>query len=435
MIRPPRPLRVLLTFLLLAGPAHAADAWPVPRGPSHEPNPYRFDPAQVQRLPKAFLEDAAACTLYAGNTYLVEADGTIETITHEVTRLNGRKGVEKLGETRNIAYDPSYQKLTLNEACIHKANGRKLAVQSRHVQLRDVATDFQVYDHEKQLIISFPTLEVGDVIEVKWSVRGKHPEHGGQFFTRYSFGDPTYPVALDLLSVRLPKNKPFHFATVGGRLDPQRGEAGDYRTYTWKAHNCPRPPQDDNLPSKETLFLSVACSTFDSWAEVGQWKKRLRADCWECTAAVRQVVQEVTRGLTNPTDKARALTHWMRRNIRYVSTGEKHDFTPHPPANVLSNRYGDCKDTSQMLAVMLREAGLRVELGTLGRWMTVKCSKACRRRGARTPSCSSRSMASPTGSTPLPASPAGTSCRATTAIVSATSSMTRGQSAWCARRR
>ena len=220
MIRPCRPLRVLLAFVLLIGfttPALAAGTWPVPRGPSHEPNPYRFDPAQIKRLPKAFLEDAAACILYAGNTNLVEADGTIETITHEVTRLNGRKGIEKLGEAHNIAYDPSYQQLTLNEACIHKADGRKLAVEARHVQLRDVATDFQVYDPEKQLIISFPTLEVGDVIEVKWSVRGKHPEHGRQFFTRYSFGDPSAPVALDLFRVRLPKEKPFHFATVGGR--------------------------------------------------------------------------------------------------------------------------------------------------------------------------------------------------------------------------
>jgi tetratricopeptide (TPR) repeat protein len=369
MIRPRRPLRVLSAFVLLLGfssPSLAAGTWPVPRGPSHEPNPYRFDPAQIKRLPKAFLEDASACILYAGNINLVEADGTIEIITHEVTRLNGRKGIEKLGEVRNIAYDPSYQKLTLNEACIHKQNGRTLAVEARHVQLRDVATDFQVYDPEKQLIISFPTLEVGDVIEVKWSVRGRHPEHGGQFFTRYSFGDPSAPVALDLFRVRLPKDKPFHFATVGGQLDPEREESGDFRTYTWKAHNCPRAPQDDNLPSRETLFRSVSCSTFASWDEVGRWKKRLRADCWECTPAVRQVVREVTKGLTSPEEKARALTHWMRRNVRYVSAGEKHDYTPHPPAFVLANRYGDCKDTSQLLAVMLREAGIPVELATLG---------------------------------------------------------------------
>jgi transglutaminase-like putative cysteine protease/tetratricopeptide (TPR) repeat protein len=358
-------LVVLLSFVL-APPLHAADAWPTPRGPSHEPNPHRFDPAYLKSLPKEFLDDSAACVLYAGTTYLVEADGTLESIVHEITRLNGRKGIDKLGETRNITYDPSYQKLTLNVACIHKADGRTLEVEARHLQLRDVATDFQVYDHEKQLIISFPTLEVGDVIEVKWSVRGKHPEHGGQFFMRYSFGDTSFPVAVDLFRVRLPKSKPFHYAAVGGKLDPICVEDNEYRTYTWKASNCRKTPQDENLPSRETLSLSVACSTFASWAEVGVWKKRLRSDCWQCTPALREVVQKVTHGLTAPEDKARALTHWMRRNIRYVSTGVKHDYTPHPPSVVLSNRFGDCKDTSQMLAVMLREAGIAVELATLG---------------------------------------------------------------------
>jgi tetratricopeptide (TPR) repeat protein len=370
MLRSPRSPHSLLTlslFLgLLGGAVRAADPWPVPRGPSREPVPYRFDPALVKGLPKEFLEDAASCVLYSGNNYLVEADGTIETITHEVTRLNGRKGVEKLGEYKNIVYDPAYQKLTLNVARVHKANGKTLDIEARHVQVRDVSTDYQVYDHEKQLIISFPSLEVGDTLEVKWTLRGKNPEHDGQFFTRYSFGDTTYPVALDELLVRLPADKPFKYAAVGGKLEPTRTEAGGWVTYDWKAVNCKRPPSDDNPPSKEELRISVACSTFGSWAEVGAWKQKLRNDCWLCTEDVRQTVAEVTRGLTDPLAKARALTYWMRRNIRYVSAGERHDYTPHPPAAVFANRYGDCKDTSQLLAVMLREAGLDVSLATLG---------------------------------------------------------------------
>ena len=340
--------------------------WPVPRGPSHEPSPFHFDPNALKSLPKEYVEDSAACLIYSATIHLVEPDGTVESIGHEVTRLNGRKGIEKLGEFRNITYDPSYQKLTLNEACIHKSSGRKVEVDPRHVQMRDVATDFQVYDRDKQLIISFPTLEVGDVLEVKWTVRGKHPEHGGQFFTRYSFADANYPVLVDVFQVRVPKAKSFHHACVGGKLEPRCVEDNNSRTYSWKALNCRKLPQDDNLPSREKLSLSVACSTFASWDEVGAWKKRLRADCWECTPELREVVQSTTRGLTEAEDKARALTHWLRRNIRYVSTGEKHDYTPHPPAVVLSNRYGDCKDTSQMLAVLLREAGLTVELATLG---------------------------------------------------------------------
>src|SRR5262249_22672969 len=110
----------------------------------------------------------------------------------------------------------------------------------------------------------------------------------------------------------------------------------------------------------------VSCSTFTSWAQVGAWKARIRAGCWKCTPDVARVVKEVTAGLTSPLARARALTYWVRRNVRYVSSGERHDYTPHPPARVLANRFGDCKDTSQLLAAMLRQAGLAVELATLG---------------------------------------------------------------------
>lgn len=368
MIGSLRSLRIVLVLGILGGAVRSApaDGWPVARGPSREPAPHRYDPRASKGLPRAFLDDAVACVLYAGSSYLVEKDGTIENITHEITRLNGRKGVEKLGEYRNIVYDPSYQKLTLNEARIHKADGRVVEVEPRHVHLRDVPTDYQVYDTEKQLIISFPSLEVGDTIEVKWTMRGKNPEHAGHFFNRYSFGDPSFPVALDELRVRLPKDRSLKYGTAAGKVEPIITEADGQRTYLWKAALTPRLPQDDDLPSREELRPTIVCSTFATWADVAAWKKRLRADCWKCTEDVRKMAHEVTKGMTDPTARARALTYWLRRKIRYVSSGEKHDYTPHPPATVLANRFGDCKDTSQLLAVMLRECGLHVELVTLG---------------------------------------------------------------------
>jgi tetratricopeptide (TPR) repeat protein len=361
-----RMVIVSLVLIALTGSARAAGDWPVKRGESHEPVPYRYDPAEVKKLPHEFTDDFPACTIYSATNYLLEADGTVEKITHEVTRLTGRKGIERLGEYRNIIFDPSYETFTLNEARVLKADGKVVPIEPKHVQLRDVATDFQVYDHDKQLVISFPSLEVGDTIEVKWSTRGKNPEHQGKFFTRYGFGDDRYPVAVDEIRIRLPKDNAFKHATTGGKLEPTVKDEGNVRTYHWRMEKIAPPPQDDNLPPKEELHTAVSCSTFGTWADVAAWKQKIRKDCWTCTPEVKTLVDEVTRGLDKPIDKARALTYWVRRHIRYVSMGEKHDYTPHRPADVLGTRYGDCKDQSQLLAVMLREVGIPVALATLG---------------------------------------------------------------------
>lgn len=343
------------------------DDFPVPRGPSREPAPYRYDPAVWAKVPKEFREDAPAVTIYTGTSHIVEDDGTVETITHEVTRLNGRKGVDSLGEYRGIYYDPDYQKLTLNVARVLKANGTVVPIEPKHMQLRDVVTDFQVYDRDKQLVISFPNLEVGDAYEVKWTVRGKNPEFDGKFFTRYTFGDDTYPVARDELHVLISPKLTFKYAAIGGKVPLRITEQGGKKHYYWHVTDRPELPKEDDKPSKEELRLQVACSTFASWDEVGRWKQKLRAECWKCLPEVKKTVDDVTRGLNTPVEKARALTYWVRRHVRYLSRGPSGTgYTPHLPHQVLANLFGDCKDQAQLLAVMLREVGLSPYLVTLG---------------------------------------------------------------------
>ncbi|MBY0229047.1 MAG: DUF3857 domain-containing protein, partial [Gemmataceae bacterium] len=358
---------LLAAVALCAAPAAE---WPVARGPSREPDPYAFSPKAVEALPKAVLENSTAVVLYAGSTQRAEEDGTLEITTHEVTRLGGRKAIEKLGEARNLTFTPSYQKLTLHLARIHKPGGKIADVEPRHCHLRDVPTDYSSYDADKQLVISFPGLEVGDVIELKWTVRGKNPEHGGHFFARYQFGDPTYPVILDELKVLLAKGREVkHLArrgTLGPRVDERQTVKDGYAYHRWQAKDCPKPPQDENLPSKEELRSFITVSTFKTWEELGAWKHKLRAPCLACTPALKKLAAEITAGLKTPLEKARALTYWVRRNVRYVAAGEKHDYTPHPPEAVLATRFGDCKDSSNLLAVMLREVGVKVELVTLG---------------------------------------------------------------------
>jgi tetratricopeptide (TPR) repeat protein len=360
-------LVAVVVFVFIGSPAARGDDWPVARGPSHEPKPYQYEPRILRDVPREFLEDAPACILYARTSHLIEPDGTIEAVSHEITRFNGRKGIEKLGEYRSIYYNPRYDKLTLNEARVLKADGTSVPVEPRHVQLRDLATDYQVYDEDKQLVISWPNLQVGDAYEVKWTVRSKNPEFAGEFFTRYTFGDDEYPVVRDELYVRVPRGRTLKYASVNGNIEPTRTEARGQTHYHWKTVKKRPLPRDDDKPSREELRWQVACSTFPSWEAIGEWKQKLRAECWECTPAIKEVVARVAGDDKTPLEKARALTYWVRHNIRYLSRGpEGLGYTPHAPAQILSNRFGDCKDQAQLLAVMLREVGIPVWLVTLG---------------------------------------------------------------------
>ncbi len=300
-----RAAYLLVAILFVAAPAARGDDWPVPRGPAHDPQPFELDAKYLKDVPKAFLEDTAACILFTRTTHLIEADGSVTTIVHEITRFNGRKGVEKLGEYRSIYYNPRHEKLTLNEARVLKADGTRVPIEPRHLQLRDTATDFQVYDESKQVVISWPNLQVGDAYEVKWTVHGKNPEFGGEFFTRYSFGDDDYPVVRDEMYVRVPPGRPFKYAAVNGPVELTKTERRGFTHYHWQVKNKLPPPRDDDGPSKEELRWQVAISTFPTWDAVGRWKQNVRKECWECTDAIKKVVAEVAGAETTPVAKAR----------------------------------------------------------------------------------------------------------------------------------
>ena len=318
--------------------AACADDWPVPRGPSREPLPVSLRSKVLKTIPKEYLDDSTACVLYSGTTNLIEPDGTVEAISHEITRLNSRKGIEKLGEYRAITFDPTFEKLTLNEARIIKANGKIVPIEPKHVQLRDVATDFQVYDQDKQLVISFPNLEVGDAYEVKWTVRGKNREFAGDFFSRYTFGDDTQPVLRDEFRVRVPKNKTLKYATVNGKVDLEdHGCADGAKLYHWSAtDNRPNCRATRIGPRRRSCGCKSRSRRFRPGRRSPQWKQKLREECWKCTPEVRKIIDEVTRGLKTPEEKAKALTYWVRRHVRYLSRGPGGlGYTPHLPHQVM----------------------------------------------------------------------------------------------------
>src|SRR5947209_11058902 len=245
-----RFLRPILVAALAFAPAVAhgeGQDWPVLRAAAKAAL-CTFDPACCEKLPAGFLDDAPVCVLFSGTTHRLFADGTVELSTQELIRLNGRKGIDQMGEYKTITFCPSYEKVTLHEARIHKAKGGVETVTPRHVRLRDVNTDHQIYDPSKELVISFPGLEVGDVMEIHWTTRGKPPEYQGQFFYRYTFGHDKYPVARDEWTVRVPKDRLLRFTLVNGKVPQTEREDGGERVYHFAGKDLAPPPQGDRLP-------------------------------------------------------------------------------------------------------------------------------------------------------------------------------------------
>lgn len=357
----------LLSFLLLLAGAGAAPGV-LPPAIERSPDAFpAFDRSVIAKADPAWLTEPSALLVHYRTIHRLEPDGTLATTIHEVVRLNRRPALDDFGEYRRIRFDPRRQKLILHALRIHKPDGTTVDSEDRHLQLRDGGTDFQVYGQDKQVVVSFPGLGVGDLLEACWTVRGRNPEYDDRFFLRHTLGDDHLPMLGDELQVIAPAAMPFHCQVLNGTATFDARREGDTIRRTWRIG--PRPPlvREEDGPSRETLRLQVVCSTFGTWQEVGAWKEKVRAACWECTPEVRLLTRELVKDCPTTEEKVRVLTQWVRDHIRYRSRGpEGTAYTPHQPGRVLADRFGDCKDQAQLLAVMLREIGLDPWLATLG---------------------------------------------------------------------
>ena len=147
-----------------------------------------------------------------------------------------------------------------------------------------------MYDSNKQVIISFPRLDVGDVLEVFWTVRGRHPEFQDQFFYRYSFGNEKYPVLRDDWTVRMPKDRPLRYESINGAVPVAISEADGLKIYSWKTTNRTAPPPGDRQPPADEQKLQIACSTFLTWQSVHEWS----ASCSSTAAIARSTVRKLS---------------------------------------------------------------------------------------------------------------------------------------------
>ena len=122
------------------------------------------------------------------------------------------------------------------------------------------------------------------------------------------------------------------------------------------------PPLDGVAGQMVVSFFpsgGPALNGFRNWQEMGNWYRNLTNGRRDSSAEVKQQAATLTAPAAAPVDKMRALAKFVQHEIRYVAIElGVGGFQPHPAADVLSHRYGDCKDKATLLSSMLSQIGV-----------------------------------------------------------------------------
>jgi len=317
----------------------------------------------------------------------VHPNGLAETFSQRVTAVRTDAGARDNKEFY-VRYTPGSEEVEIREARVYRPDGRGgwEVLQSTGRDDEDLSEPWYglYYDFRAQ-VVRFEGLRAGDVVDIEYVVSDVSRENQlAGYFGELEFVGESLPKRRWDYTLLGPLDRPFYFAkpSLAGLTESSAKENGE-KVYRFAATDIPRVEAEPAMPGLGESSPYLHVSTYRSWEEVGAWYWRLIEEQLVPDDNIRRAAAAALKA-AGPTDldKVRALHALVVGGTRYVGLEFGiHGFKPYKVSQVLSRRFGDCKDKAALLVVLLREAGIDAEMVLLrtrrgGRLATLPASLA-----------------------------------------------------------
>ena len=295
------------------------------------------------------------------NKVAFEADGRGYRDLLLRTQIKSESAVREFG-VLPYAFAAAFESLDVIYARVRKPDGSVVDTPQSDIQEVDsaVSREAPMYTDEREKHIAIKSLSVGDVLEVhvRWTIHD--PIAPGHFWYDHNFFRDGVCLK-EILEIEVPHDLPVKLRNSD--VQPSVRDDGAHRVYTFENVN-PKKKEESKIPAWEKYYRGipppdVQISSFSSWKEVGDWFDGLTRPKTEVTPEVRSKAEELTKGRTTDDEKMHALYDFASSRFRYIGIDLGHGrYTPHSAAEVLANRYGDCKDKHTLFAALLQAIGI-----------------------------------------------------------------------------
>ncbi|HEX3581326.1 MAG TPA: DUF3857 domain-containing protein [Thermoanaerobaculia bacterium] len=283
----------------------------------------------------------------------VSAGATTTNYYRRVRKVVSPTGVQNASEI-SFDFDPTYERLVLHDIMVLRDGKRKNVLDPstvRVIEKEDEQND-HLYDGILSAIAFVNDVRPGDVLDYSWSVEGANPLLGGRFADTF---DLAADVPTKLIRHRLIFAHPLHYRSTIPGLEPAIANG----VYTWTRTDVPAINVEDNIPDWFDPYDHVQVSEFGSWHDIALWSDSLFQLNAPSRAAVTKLAETIRTAHPQQRDQVVAAIRFVQDQIRYLGIEMgRNSHQPHQPADVLEQRWGDCKDKSFLLASLLRELGV-----------------------------------------------------------------------------
>ncbi|WP_429576487.1 DUF3857 domain-containing transglutaminase family protein [Paraburkholderia sp. UCT70] len=305
--------------------------------------------------------------------FVIQKDGSIEEHDDTLMRADTASGVDEIAQ-RYVWFNKDIEQVQLLAAETIDPDGTAHAVGPEAI--RDVqeprSSGAPSFEDGVLRTVIFPGVTIGSRVHLEFRKTRAKGLQAGTF--AYLIEPSLEPVDEQRLIFDLPADVPL-YADARGYVAMPPVTANGRTRYEFDYRHGPYARLEAGAVGYANWGDRLMVSTVPDFASfAARYRGPADNDATRDDPAIIGLAQQLTAGLTDPRDKARALYDWMRLNIRYVALflGETAAI-PHKAADILRNRYGDCKDHVALYGALLAAAGIRSEpvLLNLGPYYTL----------------------------------------------------------------
>ncbi|WP_248341749.1 DUF3857 domain-containing protein [Anaeromyxobacter paludicola] len=327
-----------------------------------------FDPARWKGEDAVVLGELQATRVYPS--------GLSSTYHQVVVKVLTRRGAEAL-RRHAIGFAPERQEVKVDRVRVVKPDGS--AVETWQESERSASEPwYRLYYDTRTRTVTLPALEPGDLVELGWRL----DDVAGENLLSDYFGDLVYlqdgyPKLRSEYVLLVPSARRIYANDPGvpGLERTERALPGGVTEHRFAARDLPRLDPEPAMPGYTEVGPFLHVSTYASWDDVARFYWGLVRDQLrptdEVRATARRLEAEVkrerrARGLPEAGDERaviEAVHDFVVTGTRYVGLEFGiHGYKPYRVDQVLSRRFGDCKDKASLTHALLEALGIDARL-------------------------------------------------------------------------
>ena len=264
-----------------------------------------------------------------------------------------------------LTYNEQSQKLTILSAKTI-TNGKTFLVESKFIEDKPLASAPSGFDQIRQVLISFPKVEVGSEVYMRYRYEYKTAPYEGFFSYSQIFSEAWFAKA----EVRIESALPLYYKLN----DPQKFFKISYKARSGKTYKLQLKLKRSlfkKIVDERSVFLDKNLFPFIEIGTSSKWSNMVKALAPKYESRISEplpkLYQKIVRAgkkfktgseeqvnfiMSSLIDKIRYMRDWRSINGGHV---------PRSLSEIVKTGFGDCKDMSISLSAILRQLGFKAQ--------------------------------------------------------------------------